>query len=112
MNHSINNPDIGIIIRRQREYAGMTQEQLGEACGLSASFVGHIERGSRKLSVESLYKVASVLHVSTDYLLFDRMVQEASLPVEISSLLSGRDMEKRQHFWRLARILACHIDEL
>ena len=29
MNHSINYPDIGIRIRRQREYAGMTCDELG-----------------------------------------------------------------------------------
>ena len=54
MSDSINYPEVGARIRQQREHIGMTQEQLGEACDLSASFVGHIERGSRKLSVESL----------------------------------------------------------
>ena len=50
MNDSINYLEIGARIRRQREQIGLTQEQLGEACDLSTSFVGHIERGSRKLS--------------------------------------------------------------
>ena len=66
MSDSINYPEVGARIRQQREHIGMTQEQLGEACDLSASFVGHIERGSRKLSVESLYKLASVLDVSVE----------------------------------------------
>lgn len=79
---------------------------------MSASFIGHIERGSRKLSVESLYKLASVLQVSTDYLLFNSMLQETSLPAEISSLLQGSDAAKRQQFWRTVKILACHLDEL
>lgn len=112
MSESINYPEIGARIRQQREHIGLTQEQLGEACELSASFVGHIERGSRKLSVESLYKLASVLEVSTDYLLCDRMVQETSLPAEISSLLQGSDRLKRQQFWRTVKVLACHLDEL
>ena len=60
MSDSINYPEVGARIRQQREHIGLTQEQLGEACDLSASFVGHIERGSRILSVESLYKLASV----------------------------------------------------
>ncbi len=112
MNTLINYQEIGARIRRQREHIGMTQEQLGEACDLSASFVGHIERGSRKLSVESLYKLASVLDVSIDYLLFDRMTQETSLPAEISSLLQDSDQKKRQQFWRTVKILAYHLDEL
>lgn len=112
MNNFINYSEIGARIRQQREHAGLTQEQLGEACDLSASFIGHIERGSRKLSVESLYKLASILDVSADYLLFDRMLQEASLPIEISSLLQGSDESKRQQFWRTVKLLACHLDEL
>ena len=79
MSDSINYPEVGARIRQQREHIGMTQEQLGEACDLSASFVGHIERGSRKLSVESLYKLASVLDVSADYLLFNSMLQETTI---------------------------------
>ncbi len=112
MNESVNYVEIGTRIRRRREHIGLTQEQLGEACDLSSSFIGHIERGSRKLSVESLCRLASVLDVSADYLLFDRMLQEASLPAEISSLLKGSDQNKRQQFWRSVKALASHIDEL
>lgn len=112
MNTFVNYPETGARIRRQREQMGLTQEQLGEACELSASFVGHIERGSRKLSVESLFRLASVLNVSADYLLFGRMLQEASLPPEISASLQGTDEKQRQQFWRTVKILASHLDEL
>lgn len=112
MSRSINYLEIGARIRKQRERIGLTQEQLGEACGLSCSFVGHIERGSRKLSVESLCNLASVLGTSVDYLLFDHELQEASLPAEISSILQGYDQPKRQQFWRTVKVLAYHVDEL
>lgn len=112
MEQIINYSETGARIRRQREQLGLTQEQLGEACELSASFVGHIERGSRKLSVESLYKLASVLNVSADYLLFGRMLQETTLPPEISAILQDTDNGKRQQFWRTVKILASHLDEL
>lgn len=110
--NQIDYSDIGGRIRLQREGLGLTQEQLGEACDLSTSFVGHIERGSRKLSVESLYKIAGVLNVSTDYLLLGRMVQETSLPIEIASSLKGSSQTKREQFWRTAKVLAGHLDEL
>lgn len=112
MNDSVNYLDIGARIRRQREQIGLTQEQLGEACDLSTSFIGHIERGSRKLSVESLCKIASVLGISTDSLLFDRMDQENALPAEIASLLKGTGPSERNQFWRTVRILAGHIEEM
>lgn len=112
MNKNIDYSEIGSRIRIQREYIGLTQEELAEACGLSASFIGHIERGSRKMSLESLYKLASVLEVNTDYLLFDHMTQTPPLPLEISSLLQCSDQLKRQRFWQTVKVLARHIDEL
>ena len=61
--------EIGNRIRLVRKELKMTQEELAERGGLSHSFMGHIERGSRKLSVETLYRIAGALNVSTDYLL-------------------------------------------
>ena len=47
----------------------MTQEQLAEAAGLSASFLGHIERGTRVASVDTLEKLAAALEVTPNDLL-------------------------------------------
>lgn len=61
--------DLGQKIRRQRTQLNWTQEALAERIGVSTSFVGHIERGTRKASLETLVSVANVLNVSLDYLL-------------------------------------------
>lgn len=61
--------DLGQRIRKQRTLQGWTQEALAERIGVSTSFVGHIERGSRKASLETLVSVANALNVSLDYLL-------------------------------------------
>lgn len=60
---------IGRRIRRLRLMNGLTQEQLSKAAGISLSFMGHIERGTRKLSVDTLYHLAIVLNCSADELL-------------------------------------------
>ena len=57
---------MGRRIRQRRRWLNMTQEQLAEAAGLSTSFVGHIERGSRKLSVEMLWAICKALEISMD----------------------------------------------
>ena len=62
---------LGARIRTARDKAQITQAQLAEACDLSTSHIGHIERGSRVLSVDVLYKIAVTLRVSVDYLLLD-----------------------------------------
>jgi len=46
-----------------------SQEQLAEKAGISVSFLGHIERGTRKMSLDSLYRIAKTLECSTDSLL-------------------------------------------
>lgn len=53
-------------IRAQRRVLGMTQERLAELCGISTAFVGHIERGTRVLSVETLFRICKVLGLSAD----------------------------------------------
>ncbi len=59
---------LGGTIRRIRKQLNMTQEQLAEKVGISASFLGHVERGSRKASVETLVGIANALQVGTDRL--------------------------------------------
>ena len=60
---------IGKRIRAQRKLKGMTQEQLSQTAGISLSFLGHIERGTRKLSVETLYAICMALDCSSDQLM-------------------------------------------
>lgn len=64
---------IGSRIRSARTALGLSQEQLAEKCNLSTSFIGHIERGSRKMSLETLASLCDALNVSADYLLLDNM---------------------------------------
>lgn len=53
-------------IRAQRCVLDMTQAQLAELCGISTAFVGHIERGTRVLSVETLFRICKALGLSAD----------------------------------------------
>ena len=57
---------LGMRIRRARKAAGMTQADLAEKLGISTSFLGHIERGTRKASLDTLVKMANELGVSLD----------------------------------------------
>lgn len=59
---------MGHRIRRKRRWLDMTQEQLADRAGISTSFVGHIERGSRKLSLETLWAICKALDVSMDFI--------------------------------------------
>ena len=60
---------IGQRIRMLRMKSGLTQEQLAEASDLSVPYLSHIERGSKRASLETLVRVAGALDVTVDRLL-------------------------------------------
>ena len=61
--------DMGKRVRKQRQLIGLTQQELAERIGVSTSFVGHVERGTRKASLETLVALSTALGVGVDYLL-------------------------------------------
>lgn len=63
---------MGKQIRHYRRARGMSQTALAEALGLSAAHVGHIERGSRHASLETVVAISRQLEVSLDVLIFSR----------------------------------------
>lgn len=61
--------DMGRKIRSQRKAQGLTQERLAELLDISASFLGHIERGTRAASLDTLARLCNALHISPAYLM-------------------------------------------
>ena len=78
---SIDYTEIGHKIRQSRISHSYSQEQLAELTGISTAFLGHIERGTRAMSLETLVSICSVLNISIDYLLLDR-----NLPKQIPKI--------------------------
>lgn len=61
--------DFGTRLKELRLQAGMTQKQLAGQIGVTKSVVSFYELRERTPSPEILIKLASVFHVSSDYLL-------------------------------------------
>ena len=62
---------IGRRLRAERRRVPCTHEQLAEADGLTPASTGHIERGERSLSLDTLIKLCNYYGVTIDYLLAD-----------------------------------------
>ncbi len=60
---------IGQKIRRYREQREMSQEELAWKIGISASYMGQLERGERNLNVDKILKIAKALKVDPSELL-------------------------------------------
>ena len=48
----------------------LTQEQLAGLTGVTLSFIGHIERGTRAVSVETLARLCKALEMDMHYIVF------------------------------------------
>ena len=67
----------GVRVRQQREQKNLTQNQLARKAGVTASFIGHIERGEKKASVDTLVALCNAMAISPSLLLEDSLSDEA-----------------------------------
>ena len=73
MQNEIDYVQIGNRIRLEREKFDMTREKLAELLNLSPYFLGQIERGERKMSINTFINISECLHISIDYLFFEEV---------------------------------------
>lgn len=87
-------------LKKFRQKRDLYQETLGEMADCSASFIGQIENGTGKPSMETFMKLVNALQTTPDQLLLDS--------VEHPELVYLHDIEKRLHGLSVSqRILFC-----
>ena len=64
------------IIRRYRDQAGLSQQQLADSAGCSKGFISSLEGGRSALSLDMLVQIASALDVPAETLVAE-MVRKA-----------------------------------
>jgi len=64
------------ILRRYRDAAGLSQQQLADSVGIAKSYISSLELGYRAPHLNLLVKIASALNVRSGELV-DAMVEEA-----------------------------------
>jgi transcriptional regulator with XRE-family HTH domain len=62
-------------LRRLRRDLGLSQDQMGERCGLHGRHVGRFETGGALPSAETVLAIARALDVSIDFLLRDEVAE-------------------------------------
>lgn len=61
--------NLGIKIKQKRTELKLTQEKLAEKSKISTAYMGQIERGEKRISLENFVNIANALKCSTDELL-------------------------------------------
>lgn len=110
--YKIDYKDLGKRIRAERRRQDLTQEKLAEMADISDSFLGHIERGGRTLSIETLAKLANALNLSIEYIVCGEFnYQPDMLPTEIHDALNQMNSSQRRVFLNIMKTLSSHTDE-
>lgn len=68
--HELDYTKMGLRIRQFRKAKGWSQQKLAEKCGISLNFMGHIERGTRKMSMDTFVSLCKELETDADALLW------------------------------------------
>lgn len=69
---------IGDKIKELRQRFNFTQKELADKLNIKPSTVGMYEQNRREPSYELLQKISQIFNVTSDYLIFDNEVLEAS----------------------------------
>jgi transcriptional regulator with XRE-family HTH domain len=107
--YNVDYKELGERIRTERKKRGLTQGQLAEMADISESFMGHIERGGRTLSIETLAKLANSLNLSIEYIICGEFsYQPDMLPAEFSDALNQMSDKQRRVFLDIMKTLAAN----
>ena len=100
---------IGRNIRKFRKERHLRQEDLAERTGLSANYIGMVERGEKTPSLETLIRIINALQVSADVILSE--VIENGYVIKNSQLnekLENLSEEERQRIYDVIDTLLKH----
>ena len=103
---SVDYEKLGLRVRQQREMNGLTQSQLARKVGITGSFIGHIERGEKKASVDTVVALCNALEISPTVLLQDSlsdaaMQSQLSFDEDSQDLMRGIMRVLREHTRRV-----------
>ncbi|MBI5625280.1 MAG: helix-turn-helix transcriptional regulator [Elusimicrobia bacterium] len=99
--------EIGVRVRHERLRLGWTQEELAEKSDLHPAYVGQIERGEKKISIETLRRLAKAVSVRmSDLLNESALPPPADWESRIGGLLRDRDPQEARFLYDTLRQLA------
>ncbi|MDA8090275.1 MAG: helix-turn-helix transcriptional regulator [Nitrospiraceae bacterium] len=96
---------IGRNIRNLRLARKMTQDELGSKAGISANYLGEIERGEKNPTGLVIFKLANVLQASVLEIMPD--VENNGLFLEIERIFKGK---KHDDLKKAVRMMECFLE--
>jgi len=97
--------NLGIRIKKKRLEMNLTQETLAEMAKISTPYMGQIERGEKRLSLENFVNIANSLNCSTDELLRDSTTDNISCKfAEINQIIKNTSPKEAEKIIEILKI--------
>lgn len=110
--HQLDYFTIGQKIKKHRLEQGLSQEQAAELCGISASFYGNIERGTKIMSLSTFVDICQALQISPDSLLADELPDSDATILSIIENVKKSGSLQYKRYVRIIKALAEISDKL
>lgn len=107
--------EIGNRIKETRQQKGITREKLSEIIGISAMYLGQLERGERRGGINNYVEIANALELSLDFLFFNELytieVKDNQILGQLKKILYNLDSNKKALFLNIVLDVAKRLDE-
>lgn len=100
---------IGKRIKQCRKKQHLTQECLAEKVEVSPHYIYEIERGTKTMSIFTLYKISTALNISTDYILTGSIQDTPHKFDKLFSLVEDIPITKRDSLAEIISVMLPHI---
>lgn len=97
---------MGTRIRQVRKAKGWSQETLAKKCGISMNFLGNIERGTRKMSIDTFVSLCRELQVDADALLWGTTQSSDSVIQGMWGRADKKDDDNYEMYVRIVKSVA------
>ena len=99
---------IGENVKKYREKAHLTQADLAEKIGIGTASVSRIERGEKRMRIETLHSLANALNISVGLLFYRNNKNE--LLLTLAKMLDGQSPEFIDGVMSLVRVCMENFD--
>lgn len=102
--------EIGERIKQCRKSQKLTQEKLAELIDVSPHYIYEIEKGLKCMSLSTLMDISSILHISTDYILFGKSNDYTSTNADqLNTILDTIPLQKRENIAEVLKLLIPYL---
>ncbi|MFB3167475.1 helix-turn-helix transcriptional regulator [Neobacillus sp. 179-C4.2 HS] len=105
---------IGERIRELRNLKGMNQEELAYRIDKHYTFIGKIERGEKKVSLERLFTITQVLEISLEEFFSKvdpKVIDDNNILSQVIDLLKDRSIEEQSKYLDILKTFTEMLDQ-